>query len=140
MNPFAATGQNYAEVWAECERLRQENRDLRQKLGLSTVEIIPSLAPDDITITSATTHSKSSPEAKLKLFRSLFRGRDDVYAIRWEGRNGKTGYSPAYPKTWSNSFQKKPDAPKEYFPLTNQVIHDHLTGKLTAGIYSLLKR
>jgi hypothetical protein len=131
MNPFDATGKNYAEVWAECERLRQENRDLRQKLGLSTVETsVPPLAPDCATITSATTNSKSSPEEKVKLFRSLFRGREDVYAVRWEGRNGKTGYSPAYPKTRSNSFQRKPDAPKKYFPLTDQVLHDHLTGKL----------
>ena len=139
MNPFDATGKNYAEVWAECERLREENRDLRQKLGLSTVDIlIPQLAADNATFAGATIHSKSSPDQKVKLFRSLFRGRDDVYAIRWEGRNGKAGYSPAYPKTWSNSFQKKPDAAKEYFPLTDQVIHDHLTGKLTAGVYSLL--
>jgi hypothetical protein len=36
------------------------------------------------------------------------------------------------------SFQKRPDEPKEYFPLTDQVIHDHLTGKLTAGVYPLL--
>jgi hypothetical protein len=93
MNPFDATGQNYAEVWAECERLRKENRDLRQKLGLSTVEIsIPPLEADNATIASATINSKSSPDEKVKLFRSLFRGRDDVYAIRWEGRNGKTGY------------------------------------------------
>ena len=32
----------------------------------------------------------------------------------------------------------RPDEPKEYFPLTDQVIHDHLTGKLTAGVYPLL--
>lgn len=139
MNPFDATGHNYAEVWAECERLRKENRDLRQKLGLSTVEIsIPPVEADNTTISSARTNSKSSPAEKVKLFRSLFRGREDVYALRWEGRNGKTGYSPAYPKTWRNSFQKKPDVPKEYFPLMDQVIHDHLTGKLTAGVYSLL--
>ena len=76
MNPFDATGQNYAEVWAECERLREENRDLRQKLGLSTVEIsIPPLEADNATIASATTNSKSSPEEKVRLFRSLFRGR-----------------------------------------------------------------
>lgn len=25
----------------------------------------------------------------------LFRGRDDVYAGRWEEKNGRTGYSPA---------------------------------------------
>jgi superfamily II DNA or RNA helicase len=124
---------------AECERLREENRDLRRRLGLPTGEIpVPPLAPNVISFASATTNSKSGPEEKVKLFRSLFRGREDVYAVRWEGRNGKTGYSPAFQKTWSNSFKGKPDEPKEYFPLTDQVIHDHLTGKLTAGIYPLL--
>lgn len=71
----------------------------------------------------------------MKLFRSLFRGRDDVYAVRWEGRDGKKGYSPAYRRVWGTP---QTDEPKEYFPLTDQVIHDHLTGKLTAGVYPLL--
>ena len=74
----------------------------------------------------------------MKLFRSLFRGRDDVYAVRWENRNGKTGYSPACRKVWGNPLQKQSADSKEYFPLTDQIIHDHLTGKLTAGIYPLL--
>jgi hypothetical protein len=34
-------------------------------------------------------------ERKIALFRSLFRGREDVYGVRWEGKNGKSGYSPA---------------------------------------------
>src|SRR3989442_6207214 len=33
----------------------------------------------------------------------LFRGRDDVYAARWEGRNGRTGYSPAGIREWSRA-------------------------------------
>ena len=65
----------------------------------------------------------------------LFRS---IYAVRWEGRDGKTGYAPAYQKIWSSPLQRKPDAPKEYFPLTDQVVRDHLTGKLTAGVYPLL--
>ncbi len=75
----------------------------------------------------------------MKLFRSLFHGRDDVYAVRWEGRNnGKAGYSPAHRKVWGIYSQENRKQPKEYFPLTDQVIHDHLTGKLTAGVYPLL--
>ena len=36
----------------------------------------------------------SSPEDKIALFRSLFRGRDDVYPRRFESRNtGKSGYT-----------------------------------------------
>lgn len=43
---------------------------------------------------SVTNHS--SPAAKIKLFRSLFRGREDVYPRRFESRKtGKSGYSPA---------------------------------------------
>jgi hypothetical protein len=39
---------------------------------------------------------RSSPAAKIALFRSLFRGRDDVYPRRFESRKtGKTGYQPA---------------------------------------------
>ena len=36
------------------------------------------------------------PGAKIALFRSLFRGREDVYARRFESRRtGKSGYAPA---------------------------------------------
>jgi hypothetical protein len=139
MSESSTTDAMLADALAECERLREENRDLRKRFGFSDNEIsTQQISPAAVSFTTAATHSKSSPDEKVKLFRSLFRGREDVYALRWEGRNGKTGYSPAHQKKWSNSFQKKPDKPKDYFPLTDQVIHDHLTGKLTAGIYPLL--
>ena len=32
---------------------------------------------------------------RIELFKSLFKGRDDVFAIRWEKGN-KSGYMPAY--------------------------------------------
>jgi superfamily II DNA or RNA helicase len=132
--------QRLADALAECERLRADNQQLRGRLGLPQAEAAAQTTGNTVEFNStvATVTSKSSADEKVKLFRSLFRGREDVYAARWEGRNGKTGYSPAYQKTWSNSFQKRPDEPKEYFPLTDQVIHDHLTGKLTAGVYPLL--
>jgi superfamily II DNA or RNA helicase len=132
------TENSLADALAECKRLGEENRQLRQRLGLpdSNTSIQPVLPSPPST--AKTTNSKASPDEKVKLFRSLFRGREDVYAVRWEGRNGKAGYSPAYLKTWTTSFQRKPDDPKEYFPLTDQAIHDHLTGKLTAGVYPLL--
>ena len=135
MSVSDSTDSKLAQALAECERLQVENRQLRERLGIPPVDTAVQIVSESSTQVTLT--AKSSPEEKVKLFRSLFRGREDVYAVRWEGRNGKAGYSPAYQKTWSNAFQKKPDAPKEYFPLTDQVIHDHLTGKLTAGVYSL---
>ena len=100
---------------------------------METCDPLPSVSDIQGAVTS-----KSTPDGKVKLFRNLFRGREDVYAVRWEGRNGKAGYSPAYQRIWGTSFRTAPDKPKEYFPLTDQVIHDHLTGKLTAGVYPLL--
>jgi hypothetical protein len=140
MSASESTDPKLAKALAECERLREENRQLRQRFGLSPIRDEVALpngiaAPD---ITAATVTSKSTPDDKVKLFRKLFRGREDVYAERWEGRNGKAGYSPAYHRIWGASFRNGPEKPKEYFPLTDQVIHDHLTGKLTAGIYPLL--
>ena len=37
----------------------------------------------------------STIEAKIALFRRLFRGRADVFPVRWEnGKTGRSGYSP----------------------------------------------
>ena len=38
---------------------------------------------------------KSSPQEKMNLFKSLFIGREDVFALRWSNaKSGKSGYSP----------------------------------------------
>ena len=37
---------------------------------------------------------------KVALFGRLFRGRTDVYPVRWESKAGKTGYSPACANEW----------------------------------------
>ena len=128
--------QKLAEALAECDRLQEENLQLRDRLGIQNEK----KPVQPISIPSANgasaINSKSSPDEKVKLFRSLFRGRDDVYAVRWEGRNnGKAGYSPAHRRVWGVHHSEQP---KEYFPLTDHFIHDHLTGKLTAGVYPLL--
>lgn len=125
-----------AEALAECERLREENRQLRGRLELPVPEVAVPHAVSHAPTGSLT--AKSGPEEKAAFFLRLFRGREDVYAVRWEGRDGKAGYSPACRRVWGKPFPKFSDKPQEYFPLTGQVIHDHLTGKLTVGIYPLL--
>ncbi|HEU5125308.1 MAG TPA: DEAD/DEAH box helicase family protein [Verrucomicrobiae bacterium] len=136
MSASQSTDLKLAEALAECERLREENRRLREGMWIPEKRTSSLLA--GVPHSPAAVTGKSTPGEKVKLFRSLFRGREDVYALRWEGRNGQAGYSPAYRKVWSNPLSKHPDEPKEYFPLTDQVIHDHLKGILTAGIYPLL--
>jgi len=123
----------------EIKRLKEENERLKKLLGIHTSVsgvITASNIPSPASVTT-----KSSTQDKIRLFRSLFRGRDDVYAVRWEGKNGKSGYSPACIRDSRSFFASKTEAIKQrqLLPSTDQVIHDHLSGKLTAGIYPLLK-
>jgi len=85
------------------------------------------------------------PSTNTNLFRSLFRGREDVFAIRWE-KSGKTGYMPAYQfdpyhyrihKMNGGTFANYPH--KTYLPLTDNEIQKHLNGAQQIGIYPLLQ-
>ena len=50
-----------------------------------------------------------SAEQKVALFRRLFRGRDDVYALRWQSRSsGRSGYAPACANEWQPGVCEKP--------------------------------
>ncbi len=81
---------------------------------------------------------------QIQLFMSLFKGRNDIYARRWE-KEGKSGYSPAYEVDWTafGAFKAKggkfSDFPnKKPLLLTTEVIQAHLIGVQTIGIYPLL--
>ncbi len=82
----------------------------------------------------------SSPEVKIELFRSLFRGRTDVFPIRFESqRTGKGGYSPACANEWVRGVCEKPrircaDCPnRRFIPVTDEVIRWHLSGRDSGG-------
>ncbi len=90
--------------------------------------------------------SRLSTDEKVTLFRRLFRGRADVYPIRWESKTtGKTGYSPACANEWLAGVCEKPrikcgDCGKRLLiPLSDAVIYDHLAGEHTVGVYPLLE-
>jgi hypothetical protein len=134
--------QKLAAALAEIESLRAENGRLRGLLGLDedrTPE--PPVAWEPTLFVPATplrpaVDRRSSPDDKIGLFRSVFAGRDDVYAIRWQNdRSQKSGWSPAVVGGWANS--KRPD--REYEPLTDAVIERHLAGEISAGLYPLLR-
>ena len=74
-------------------------------------------------------------EEKVQLFRSLFRGRSDVYALRWEqASTGKKGWSPAVLGGWSKGTAAHP----QLLPLTDDVMSKHLAGRATCGLYPLM--
>src|ERR1039457_3693542 len=47
--------------------------------------------------------------AKVAFFRSLFRGREDVYADSWRMKDGNWGYRPAGRKNWEAVLASKPE-------------------------------
>lgn len=79
----------------------------------------------------------NSPSAsKIELFRSLFRGREDVYPRRFENRKtGKSGYAPACANEWVRGICEKPrikcsDYPhRQFYSVTPEVIGWHLSGR-----------
>ena len=82
---------------------------------------------------------------KLTIFKSLFKGREDIYATRWEKGN-KNGYSPAYTfdpyhykahRMKGGTFQNYEN--KQYQTLTDGQIIKHLEGEQLIGLYPLLK-
>ena len=84
-----------------------------------------------------------TPE-QISLYKSLFQGRDDVYARRWE-RDTKSGWSPAYTFDWNefNAHRAHGGTIKDFknktlIPFTHGVIEEHLTGNETIGIYPIL--
>jgi hypothetical protein len=85
-------------------------------------------------------------EQRITLFRSFFRGRDDVYARRWQSADGaRSGYVPASLKDWNAINRSQPEdrrkvdqATRTLLPLTDAVIESHLSGRETIGIYPLL--
>ncbi|GAB3374033.1 TOTE conflict system archaeo-eukaryotic primase domain-containing protein [Azotobacter armeniacus] len=90
--------------------------------------------------------SRLSTTEKVTLFRRLFRGRMDVYPVRWEGKtSGKSGYAPACANEWRAGVCEKPrikcgDCGKRLLiPLSDAVIYDHLAGAHTVGVYPLLE-
>ena len=90
-------------------------------------------------------HEQFSTADKIQIFQSLFRGREDVIAARWQSNSsGRSGYSPACHNEWRPGICQKPrikctDCPHQNFEhYTGTAIHGHLTGKRTLGVYPLL--
>ena len=81
----------------ECDSLRAENERLKKLLGLSPEkkDSLPRPITSDPPSVHPVVSNDSGVAAKISLFRSLFRGREDVYPLRWESKNGNSGYSPA---------------------------------------------
>ena len=111
------------------KELEAENAELRKRLGenIAPVEQKPTVI------------QRLSLEERVGLFRSLFKGREDVFAQRWVSRaSGKSGYQPMCKNKWSPSCRERnhicDNCPNRHLlPLTYSDFYNHLEGKNEDG-------
>jgi len=81
---------------------------------------------------------------KIDLFQSIFRGRTDIFATKWQNKQGRKGYAVACDNQWVQGICEKPRiqckdcSHRRFSTLTNQVIFNHLSGKDIVGVYPML--
>ncbi len=114
---------SHKELVEAYRRLSHENNVLRQELNKIRSE------------NQSDRKANLSSQDKIRVFRSLFRGREDVYAVRWSNaRTGKSGYTPHL----RTPGKKRPYSPDDFVPLTDRVFYQHFIGQIVVGIYPLL--
>lgn len=134
------------ELQKRVAELEEENRELRRRLGISEMDqpmLIESPRTEAQKCPSPpmpSVHMRSTPEEKIHLFRSCFRGREDVFARRWYSpKTEKSGYSPVCANEWKYGVCIKPKGKcskcenRVLVPLDDAVIFRHLSGKAAHG-------
>ena len=129
--------QNYHDWIIERQRLLErikeledENTELKKRLGEDVVPVVQ----------KPTAMQNLSVQEKVGLFRSVFKGREDVFAKRWYSKaSGKGGYQPVCQNEWNRQLCDKrkfkcAECPNRQFAaLTDKDIYRHLEGKDTDG-------
>jgi hypothetical protein len=134
------------------EQIQKRITELKHQGQLLLINQIPSDSASQEDQPSVTNHSSESE--KIALFRSLFRGREDVFARRFESaKTGKSGYQPCCRNEWIQGICQKPAVKctdcsnRDFTPVADEIIKCHLLGidsqekatrDFTIGIYPLL--
>lgn len=131
---------------AELDRARDAARariaSLRSEFDAASASAMSSV-PSALT----TGKTPQTVAEKVMLFRSLFRGRPDIFPTRFVSKKtGRSGYAPACSNKWAPGLcalrtgGKCGDCPNQAFvPVGDQVILDHLRGRHVVGVYPLLE-
>ena len=143
---------SYEELLEKYNLLLEENRDLKREIAIltgqstNTEQNIEKNNDEKI----VPVNKFSSPQEKIKLYRSLFRGREDVFARRWYSKKSeKSGYQPVCENEWDMALCDKKKYKCSACPnrklaaLTDKDIYEHLSGKDlygrdVVGIYPML--
>jgi hypothetical protein len=102
-----------------------------------SAEVQATPSSQNMDIAGTTTLSNAD---KITLYRSLFRGRDDVFPRRWENpKAGKAGYAPACNNEWVRGVCEKPRIKcssctnQAFLSVTDEVVRSHLQGRDVAN-------
>lgn len=84
-----------------------------------------------------------SPEQKVQLFQSYFIGNSTCYAVRWQNRQGRSGYSLDCNNEWQPGLCNKPKvkclecANQSFKPFDSKAVYSHLSGEFIVGLYPM---
>jgi len=139
---LVALDEKRKELQARIEQLKGQKQSIAD-------EQIPFGRQSELNVTN-----DSTQEQKIALFRSLFRGREDVYPRRFKSkRTGKRGFTPVCRNEWIRPICRKPKIKcgdcenRDLIPLSDEVIRNHLIGfdptdpyrrEFVIGVYPML--
>jgi hypothetical protein len=151
--PFTSKDDEIAQIRERLAALEDDKARLQARLHeLSAAESKSDLtAPDPVVETQKIVTQDLAACEKVALFRSLFRGREDVFPRRWSNiKTGRSGYAPVCDNEWVAGVCNKPkikcgECPNQRFVLlSDSAIRCHLQGEgahrrdYTLGVYPLL--
>ncbi|MCM1332240.1 MAG: DEAD/DEAH box helicase family protein, partial [Bacteroides sp.] len=126
-------GQNTNDIQRELAQLREENARLKGLLRKHGIAYETTPSP---IVSAQKPMPQLSLEEKVMLFRSLFRGREDVFARRWYSpKTDKSGYQPVCTREWNPVYCNKKkykciECPnREFQTLGYADVYAHLEGK-----------
>ncbi|MBW6474996.1 MAG: DEAD/DEAH box helicase [Anaerolineaceae bacterium] len=151
------------DVQHKIEKIEAELSDLDHHRGLLLDELLrlrgelfqkSSSAQLKLQLQTTPLNNQSPQEDKIRLFRSLFKGREDVFPRRFENyKTGKSGYAPVCRNEWLSGICHKPKIAcqdcnfRAFVLVSDEIIRNHLVGKtqsdhppkdFTIGVYPML--
>ncbi len=131
---------------AELERQQEVARSRMAALRMELAILSQGEPAEPVPPVAAAVGAPATPEEKVRLFRALFRGREEIFPTRFlSKKTGKAGYAPACANKFLRGVCELPrikcsDCPNQAFtPVDDRVVLDHLRGRHVMGVYPLLE-
>jgi superfamily II DNA or RNA helicase len=156
MEEIVVIEQKIANIEAELSNLDFRRTQLLEELAQLRQQILQKNLPfqPSLHLIETPLNNQSPQEDKVRSFRSLFKGREDVFPRRFENlKTGKSGYAPVCRNEWGAGIYQKPkiagqdNNSRTYVPVSDEIFRNHLKGNdsneyagkdFIIGVYPLL--